>query len=163
MPVPLPRPIRLFQCYAHKDHGDVQSLVERLKHHLAASTSLRVEIWSDRQILIGTAWDQVIKDAMTQAVSGLLLLSPAALASDYIQRVEIPTLLAASKLLVVGLRPIDFATQLPPALKAIQVFQLKTSGGGERFYTQCRTRQQKDDFALGLYQALHNRLAGSTP
>jgi hypothetical protein len=152
---------RLFQSYANADHVDAQSLMGRLKPNFDASTALRFEIWSDRQILLGASWDQAIKEALAQADAGLLLLSPKALASGYIQRTEIPALLAAAKLLLVGLRPVDFRTQLPPALQALQVFRLKTATGDNLFYTECRTGPQKDAFAHELYKALCVRLAAT--
>jgi hypothetical protein len=163
MPTTPPLPVRrLFQSYARADHVDAQSLMDRLKPNLGASTIMRFEIWSDRQILIGADWDHSIKEALERADAGLLLLSPAALASGYIQRTEIPALLAASKLLLVGLRPVDFRTQLPPALRALQVFRLKTATGDDLFYTECRTGSQKDAFALELYKALCLRLPPTT-
>ena len=164
MPTTPPLPVcRLFQSYANADHGDAQSLMGRLKPNLDASTVLRFEIWSDRQILLGADWDQAIQDALAQADAGLLLLSPKALASDYIQRTHTPALLAASKLLLVGLRPVDFRTQLPPAPPALQVFRLKTATGDNLFYTECGTGLQKDAFAHELYQALCARFAPPAP
>jgi hypothetical protein len=149
----------LFQSYAHADQADAESLVVRLKQNFDASVSIRCMVWDDRQILIGSNWEESIKQVMAHADYGLLLVSPASMASNFIQRIEIPSLLASSKLLLVGLRPVDFRTQLPPALQDLQVFLHKTAKGNELFYTECQTGPQKDAFALGLYKALRARLS----
>jgi hypothetical protein len=150
---------QLFQCYAHADNVAVRCLMRRLKQNLNASAVRRFQVWSDRQILIGSDWDGTIKDALARADAGLLLLSPSVLASDYVRRVELPELLGSDKVVPVGLRPIDFATQLPAEIGQLQIYRLETAAGKTLYYTECNGRQ-KDAFALGLYKALVARLEG---
>ena len=159
-PFPL---VRMFLSYAHADYVDVQSLMGRLNQNLEADAKMRFPVWSDEQILIGADWDQSIKAALARSDFGLLLLTPAALASGYIQRTEIPALLAEAKLLLVGLRPVDFRLQLPSALQALQVFRLKTANGKDLFYTESNGGPQKDAFAHGLYKAIRSRCTPTTP
>lgn len=150
---PVATDFHLFQCYAHDDTRVAQCLMRRLKQHLDASNTRRFQVWSDRHILVGANWDDEIRAALARADAGLVLLSPAVLASAYVRRVELPRLLADSKVIPVGLRPIDFGTQLPDEVKPLQVHRYKTAAGVPLFYTE-GTGQQKDAFALGLYQAL---------
>ena len=48
-----------------------------------------LELWNDNEILPGEEWDAVIKENLSKADVILLLLSPDAMASEYIQTVEI--------------------------------------------------------------------------
>jgi TIR domain len=153
------RPLRLFQSYSHVDYEDVRSLIRRLGPNLEADSSVEFDLWSDRQILLGTHWDKAIRAALANADAGLLLLTPAALASGYIQRVEIPALVATGKLLLVGLRPVDFGLQMSLELQALQVYRLQTATGRFLSFTECRTGFHKDAFAQGLYRSVRNRLA----
>ena len=51
-------------------------------------------VWSDDKIKPGQEWFEEIKNAMNESKVGILLISPDFLASDFINRVEIPKLLA---------------------------------------------------------------------
>jgi len=151
---------RLFQSYAHDDFFPyVKGLMTELKHHFRACHTLDCTIWSDEDIGIGVDWDAAIKNALTTSNAGFLMVSPAALGSTYIRNIEIPSLLPNSKLLLVGLRPVDFRSQLPAALSRLQVYRHKTTTGEPRFYSECDTRRHKEAFAFGLYQELEKRLA----
>jgi hypothetical protein len=150
---------RLFRSYAHADFALVQCLNTRLLEHLGACTTLACDVWDDGQILIGEAWEAAIQGALGCSDAGLLMLSPAALASRYIKHAEIPALLPNGKLLIVGLKPVDFKTQLPPALAKLQIFRVRASRGQSLCYSECATAKQRDAFAFGLYQQLVSRLA----
>ena len=151
---------RLFQSYAHDDYFPlVKNLMDDLTAHFRACHTMNCAIWSDEQIGIGSDWDETIKKALSSSDAGLLMVSPAALGSTYIRNTEIPALLPDSKLLLVGLRPVDFASQLPPALGQLQIYLCKTKTGDMRFYSECDTRKHREAFALGLFQKIEKRLA----
>lgn len=150
---------RLFRSYAHVDFALVQSLNARLLEHLGACTTLAWDIWHDGHILIGHDWDAAIQGALGSSDAGLLMLTPAALASPYIKQTEIPALLPYGKLLLAGIKPVDSKTQLPAALAKLQIFRLQASRGQLLCYSECSTARQRDAFAHGLYQQLLARLA----
>jgi hypothetical protein len=85
----------LFISYGHLDMRPTNWL-ERLKLYLAP---LRredvVDIWDDSEIRVGTDWRQEIESAITRAESAILLVGPAFLASEFINRDELPALLAS--------------------------------------------------------------------
>ena len=53
----------------------------------------KIDAWSDQKILPGTPWETEIRKALTGADVGILLITPAFLASDYIFQNELPELL----------------------------------------------------------------------
>ena len=67
----------------------------RLKIFQAAG--LLGQVWTDRMLEPGELWDSRIKDEVTRADVVILLLSNAALASQYIQTVELKAALERSK------------------------------------------------------------------
>lgn len=77
---------RLFISYAHGDDRSRKSLETQLK--ILRSVGAVHEAWSDRCIQPGEDWDRSIKAELESADVVVLLVSNAALASDYIQTVE---------------------------------------------------------------------------
>ena len=55
----------------------------------------RISTWSDQDISASQGWQDEIDKALTMARSGLLLVTPAFLASDFIMKHELPYLLRA--------------------------------------------------------------------
>jgi len=90
IPVLSKRRKKVFISYAHVD----EKWKDTLKVHLKPIELLdRVEIWSDEQIRPGENWFEKIKSEMAESLIGILLISPDFLASDFINKVEIPSLL----------------------------------------------------------------------
>lgn len=78
--------VKVFTSYARKD----TELKEELDVHLAmVKRDPAVEIWSDKDIEVGSEWDDSIKTNLNEADIILLLVSPRFLASRYIFDVEI--------------------------------------------------------------------------
>lgn len=67
----------IFISYAQPDRGYAETLVESLK--LAGSS-----VWHDKQIRIGDDWDSEIQNALRNASVVVLLVSQAALTSQYV-------------------------------------------------------------------------------
>lgn len=151
------RRLALFRCYARVDHVDAENLMRLLGTHFQACTTHECRIWHDNAILIGQNWDRAIKTALAECDFGLVLLSPASMASEYIRRVELPALTDAGKLLPVGLKPVDFKTQLPAGISATQVFRLNYGSSVPRCFSECTSRKRKDEFALELYRQILQR------
>ena len=80
----------IFVSYSHAD--DVW--LHRLKIHLAPYLrGEELSVWDDSKIVPGTNWESEIKNALGRARVAVLLVSPTFLASDYVSRVELPTIL----------------------------------------------------------------------
>jgi len=85
---------RLFVSYSHKD----SHWLDRLKVHLSPLVrNQRVDVWDDQRIRTGSQWRKEIDAALTQASAAVLLVSPDFLASDFIQEVELPSLLQSAQ------------------------------------------------------------------
>lgn len=173
---PSPREIRLFVSYARADRDLVERLLEKLAPHLAILRDYRITRWIDHDLEPGEPWDPAIHAALEQADLGLMLLSPAFLASAYIAREELPafidltpagpadqtrrpTLRLTRPLLPVLLR------DLPPAggfdhrgFDQLQLFK------DEHRRSFANTRgATADAFALELATALHAKLTRHYP
>jgi hypothetical protein len=81
--------VRIFLSYAHADAAWKNVLaIESLD--LPGEMSLP---WTDGMLRPGTAWDAGIREALEQATIAILLVSKRFLASEYISRVELTTVL----------------------------------------------------------------------
>lgn len=79
-------PVTIFLSYAHQDEAFKNELVEFLA---PLSNAGKIAVWNDREILVGDEWNQEIIKALNEAQLILFLISPAFLASSYINKVEI--------------------------------------------------------------------------
>ena len=77
---------RLFISYAHTDDRSRRSLETELK--VMQTQGVVQKAWTDRCIQPGEDWDRTIKTELESADVVLMLVSRAALGSDYIQAVE---------------------------------------------------------------------------
>lgn len=101
---------QVFICYSHQD----AKWLDRVVVHL---TPLEregiVDSWSDRRLAFGDQWHQEIEAALARARSALLLTSADFMASDFINRVELPRLLDAAdkggcRVIPIHIRPSSF-------------------------------------------------------
>jgi internalin A len=81
----------VFISYSHKDERPKDELEMRFKVFQAAG--LVGKVWTDRMLEAGELWDSRIKDEVTRADVVVLLLSNAALTSNYIRTIEMKTAL----------------------------------------------------------------------
>lgn len=79
---------KVFLSYSHRD----RRWADRLLTHLRAIAD-KVEVWSDSAIKVGASWDDEIARAISTADVAILLVSADYLASEFIVRQELPTLL----------------------------------------------------------------------
>jgi formylglycine-generating enzyme required for sulfatase activity len=99
----------LFISYSHRD----LKWLEQLRTHLKPlERNYNLERWDDSHIKPGDKWLVEIEQALARAAVALLLVSPDFVASDFIDRKEMPSLLDAAQnqglaILWVPLRPIS--------------------------------------------------------
>ena len=99
----------LFISYSHRD----LKWLEQLRTHLKPlERNYNLERWDDSRIKPGDKWLAEIEQALARAAVALLLVSPDFVASDFIDRKEMPSLLDAAQnqglaILWVPLRPIS--------------------------------------------------------
>jgi hypothetical protein len=154
------RPVRFFVSYARKDARLVQGLLDVLHIHFKASARYDYVAWDDRQLLAGERWDDRIREEIRSCDFGLLFLSPAFLASDYIKDNELPLLLDGGRIVPVGLKPIDFTLHQSLTLDEYQVFRLRTTKG-QWWYSDLRAASHREDFVLELFRQIEARLSAA--
>ncbi len=145
-----------FQSYAHLDHRLADDLLDRLHRQLAPSQHYDYRPWRDReQILTGENWFGQITQALDDCRLGLLLVSPAFLASKFIDRHELPRFVGADAkpVIPVVLQPVNVQRH---DLKGLQEYQLFWHNG-QRAYGQCDGRA-RDRFVEELFEQIERRL-----
>ena len=80
----------IFVSYSHVD----EPIKDRLVRHVRSlARKARIEVWDDRRIEEGEAWQLKIRQAIEQADVAILLVSADFLSSSFIQEHEVPLLL----------------------------------------------------------------------
>ena len=86
-----------------------------------------VEIWDDTRLVAGDRWELEIRAAMTRAAASVLLLSADFLASDFVTKYELPSILRGAEKLGTHVIPIFVGPcrlSSHPELAALQGDQL---------------------------------------
>lgn len=82
---------KIFISYSHADSAYFNRLITHLK--VLKNYNGEFEEWSDQKILAGQKWKEEITKALKKANIAILLVSTDFLASDFIQRNELPPIL----------------------------------------------------------------------
>ena len=155
------RSVQLFVSYAHRDMALARRLLESLEVHLQVSKTFDWHWWrEEQQILVGEDWHQQIQRALADCDCGLLLVSPALLASRYVIADELARLIEAGKpILPVGLGMLDLDGYDMQGLDKLQIFQLPLGPDGrKRAYAELTDRRRREQFAFELFRAMERRM-----
>lgn len=88
-------PARIFVSYSHRD----EAVATSLEGHLRQFETLGLaELWFDRRLELGEAWETRIFDEIQRSKIVLLLISPEFLASEFIREKELPLIESCSRL-----------------------------------------------------------------
>lgn len=150
------RVVRFFVSYAHENKVLADSLVKALRSQFAPSKSYELELWIDRDIMVGEKWHDRILRAIDDCHFGLFMVSPDFLGSRYIGENEIPPFISAASckpVIPVGLVPVNFDRDELKGLHENQIFFLNG-----RTFDQMRQPADKTKFARHLRDEMEKRL-----
>lgn len=151
--------VKYFVSHAHRNRVLVADFLDRLADVLAPSKSFRYDRWIDADLILGEDWDVQIRTAVDQCNFGLLLISPAFLASPYIVKSELPRFISGEKSSVpVMLQPVDFKLHDLKGLERQQIFRFDNPEFSKpRAYGEC-SDDQRDAFVLDLFRKIEKKL-----
>lgn len=146
---------RIFLSWCHRDSALKDDLVGRLMPLFKVSTDVKYEWWEDSHLTCGEELNPGIIDRIDEADYGLLLVSPAYLASDFIRAHELPRFVG----------PHADKAALPVALTALPDFKSATDFGGldklAVFLHEGKNYQssrRKPEFAVALAKSIRGRV-----
>jgi hypothetical protein len=146
----------VFVSWAHDDKRAKTAVLTPLRTELTILAGIEIEWWDDSDIVVGALWRQQIADALADCDYGVLLISPAFLASAFVTAQELPHFvgpLAAKGALPVGLQrvPLDGSRNT----QGVEDHQIFTSRG--RFFTETRDRR-REEFVRELASMIQRRI-----
>jgi tetratricopeptide (TPR) repeat protein len=152
-----PQPLRLFISYSHKD----AKLKDELLEHLEVVRRVEgVDVWTDDRIDPGADWREEIEKGLQQADIALLLVSPAFLASDFIQDNEMPDVLArqaAQGLRVIPVIMRDCAWKQDPVISRMEEDVLPWDGEPVTRYKDSRRDRAFTEVATKIARLARKR------
>ncbi len=150
------RLITFFVSYAHADKRLPDTFVQYLNEQRLPSKHYACTLWRDTAILMGQDWHAEIQQALHACQAGLLLLSPAFLASPYITQQELPHFVtsAGAPILPVLLKPFALQRHDMQGLASYQMFYRHD----QQVFAACTTDVTRSRFAASLFAQIEERL-----
>ena len=153
------RVIRYFVSYAHDNPTLVEDLLTRLRRRFASAARFEFREWNDRNIDAGVGWHDAIQTAIQECHFGLLMVSHAFLASNYITKEELHHFVPNG-----GTNPAATKRAVPLAIEGISFDGETDLKGLERIqflprsnqpvYEACRGNPAKNNFASAVFKAI---------
>ena len=112
---------KIFISYSHKD----EELKKQFETHLSGLKRQNlIDVWDDRQVLIGEKWDDKIKQKLLNSDIVIFLISSDFLASEYINEFEIKQTIKRHHanevfLVPIFLRPCDFESSILSSFQGV--------------------------------------------
>ncbi|UJW32578.1 toll/interleukin-1 receptor domain-containing protein [Saccharothrix sp. AJ9571] len=147
--------VRVFLSFAGRDEALVLRLWDLLAEAMVIDRVYEFQLWrSDEAILVGEDWDVRIRGALSAADVGVVALSNAFLASEYVTGVELPALVdvAGKRVVPVLLRQVGKQADWR-GLKSKQIY------GYGRPFSEARGMSARDTWVNGLVAEMHRVLA----
>ncbi len=117
------RPIRTgFISWAHDDASLVTALLHLLKSRLSIRTEYELNVWWDRQLIVGRPWKGQILDQIDRVAFGLMFVSNAFLASGFIRREEVRPLVADRRAFPVLLEAVPLENVTTHGLAELEIY-----------------------------------------
>lgn len=154
------REVTFFVFYAHRNRALAENFLEKLTDMLAPSKKHADHPRQNSALILGERWEMQIAEAIDRCDFGLLLISPAFLASPFITEKELPAFVTGMKPSVpVMLQPVDFSLHDLKGLEKKQIFMLDHEGFKvPRAYAECG-KQRRETFVLALFRAIEKKVA----
>jgi TIR domain len=148
--------VTFFVSYAHADRRSADTFLPWLTEQLAPSKRYAYTYWRDTAILVGERWHDEIQQGLAACQLGLLLVTPAFLASQYIGQHELPQFVGdgAKPLIPVMLKTIDLQRHDTRGLEAYQLFRLDNV----RSFADCTSDMLRRRFVEQLFVQIEGRL-----
>jgi hypothetical protein len=133
-----------FLSYAHSDAGLASEFTRLFGPRGRIRSDARFQLWDDRALLVGEAWEERIRAELKRSNFGLLLLSPSFFDSAFIKKVELPAILAAGNVVPVGLESVDFDGVDLRGVEGFQLFRLPVGADRTpRWFADLRSANRK--------------------
>jgi hypothetical protein len=114
------RRTKIFISYSHQD----SQWLERLRTHLRPlERRYGVEVWADTRIRPGSKWREEIENALSSAKIAILLVSADFIASDFVDKHELPPLLRAAEKEGTVILPLILSPSMFPLIEELSQFQ----------------------------------------
>ena len=156
----MPERINYFVSYAHRNKKIVADFLDRLSDVLAPSKAYQYIRWTDHDLVLGEDWEEQILEAIEDCDVGMLLISPAFLASPFIAGKELPRFVSGEKSSVpVMIQSVDFKFHDLKGLGKKQIFRFDNPEFSEpRAYGEC-SENQRDAFVMALFRKIEQKLS----
>lgn len=151
--------INIFVSYSHESSKSALDFVDRLKDKLNPSKNFIFNLWIDRQLEIGSDWEESILEKANNADFGLVLVSRSLLRSSFVIEKELPFFMGESlyKLVPVLLSDVDFTRNDLMGIEPQQIFRLDHKRLNEpRSFSKCGCKR-KEDFSQQVYEIIYDK------
>lgn len=157
------KPVKFFVSYAHANYRAKEQFMALFSEQTAVAKRFGYQCWSDSELSLGGHWREEIARAQAETDFGLLLISPAFLASKFIVEQELPTYLAhgGKRCFPLMLAPVDFERHDLKGLQDKQIYRLHSADfNAPRAFTELKGKR-KAEFAHGVFAQIDDWLAAN--
>jgi hypothetical protein len=155
------KPVSFFVSYARKNKQLADQFLELFKEQSDPSKRYSYRLWKDSEILVGEDWHEEIQEALEKCDFGILLVSLAFLASQYIGAHELNHFTGekAKPVMPLLLQKVSFEKQDLKGLEGKQIFRLESENFREpRSFGELRRNFQREEFAHQFFLQVERRL-----